>query len=1018
MATPTTGPHPWALSMKILEKNLLILASAGSGKTFQLANRVIGLVAQGQAPEKIVALTFTRKAAGEFADSVLTRLANATDHPAIAEELRTAFDLPNADFNEALARVVTALPSFTLGTMDGFFARIIRGFQYELGLTGGRFDLLEGPRAAALEDDMLTAILGNSLTGSHDEAFFYAFRRATVGSEAHHIAGALRQYVQIWHDIFLESSDLIWGPETLIKAAPTDWEKQKSSLADSVRKHLDDIPYTYKTQRTKLEEAIGQLESHVTGSGSLGSKTSTLLTNILAAVASSGPLTVKSNKDFTIPSPAADILRDMVQLAADSEFAAALARTRAIHKVISIYNTVRHERLIKNGLLSFNDVKTLMGDWAHNEEARLRREAVDFRLDSRTDHWLLDEFQDTSRADWNGLAPLVDEAISDDQRTVFIVGDRKQAIYAWRGGDVGLFDEITHRYKDGLTTMPMSDSWRSCPQVLALVNRVCGDTQTMSELFGNVANRWVWNHHVSAPPLTDPKKRGEARVEMIDEWEDKLDRLSEILTEIGIGQKPLTCGVLLRGNEKAREVAAHLRTRGFDVIEEGRRQPALDNPVGLVMLHLLKWLADPADTFSRGVIEMSPLNATLERDCGHDWRSRWTHITQQIANHGFTNTFHALLIPWLPTWSTFGQRRAADLLESLAAIDASGGVSIQEAANWLERLEIQQSPGIAAVQVMTIHKSKGLGFDVVILPEIPDDSIPQSQYFKIARDQNWITETPPKWVRALIPTMRDASANWEANQRYEAFCMLYVAITRAKRGLYILLSPPAKSANPDKPSLSNWLIRSLSNGAQEGVIYQEGDADWVDQIPITESTPSPVITPTLGPALPRQQTITPSTAHHSATPVTHSLGGQQFGQDVHALLESISWLDDCPWAEPHSDAARAVTAMIKCPDLNWLFYRNARHITLLREQAVAAQIDGHYVSGNIDRLHLHHSPTGEVDAIDIIDFKTDAVDDPAELITRHRKQLDLYRKSLAHIHPQASIRCALVSVPHTTAIFI
>ena len=63
--------------MNILAKNLLILASAGSGKTFQLGNRVIGLVARGAEPEKIVALTFTRKAAGEFADSVLTKLAAA-----------------------------------------------------------------------------------------------------------------------------------------------------------------------------------------------------------------------------------------------------------------------------------------------------------------------------------------------------------------------------------------------------------------------------------------------------------------------------------------------------------------------------------------------------------------------------------------------------------------------------------------------------------------------------------------------------------------------------------------------------------------------------------------------------------------------------------------------------------------------------------------------------------------------------------------------------------------------------
>jgi ATP-dependent exoDNAse (exonuclease V) beta subunit len=128
--------------MNILAKNLLILASAGSGKTFQLGNRVIGLVASGVAPERIVALTFTRKAAAEFADAVLTKLAKAAADEAAAAALRRDLALPEADFADALARVVRALPRVTLGTMDSFFGKVIRGFQYELGLTGGRFDLL------------------------------------------------------------------------------------------------------------------------------------------------------------------------------------------------------------------------------------------------------------------------------------------------------------------------------------------------------------------------------------------------------------------------------------------------------------------------------------------------------------------------------------------------------------------------------------------------------------------------------------------------------------------------------------------------------------------------------------------------------------------------------------------------------------------------------------------------------------------------------------------------------------
>jgi ATP-dependent helicase/nuclease subunit A len=169
--------------MNVLAPNLLILASAGSGKTYQLANRVIGLVANGVAPEKIVALTFTRKAAGEFADSVLMKLATAASEEKSAAGLRRDLGLPHADFCEALERVVRALPRFTLGTMDSFFAKVVRGFQYELGLTGGKFDLLEGQRAVAAADGILATILGEVLDDEAGENFLHAFRRASIGKE-------------------------------------------------------------------------------------------------------------------------------------------------------------------------------------------------------------------------------------------------------------------------------------------------------------------------------------------------------------------------------------------------------------------------------------------------------------------------------------------------------------------------------------------------------------------------------------------------------------------------------------------------------------------------------------------------------------------------------------------------------------------------------------------------------------------------------------------------------------------
>jgi ATP-dependent exoDNAse (exonuclease V) beta subunit len=145
--------------MEFPEKNLLVLASAGSGKTFRLSDRIIGLMARGVEPEKIVALTFTRKAAGEFADAILRKLAEAAKDAGKAAELEARLGMTAVDFIGLLEKVTGKLPRLTLGTMDSFFSRVVKGFQYELGVTGGRFELLQGEVAEGMKDELLEGLL-------------------------------------------------------------------------------------------------------------------------------------------------------------------------------------------------------------------------------------------------------------------------------------------------------------------------------------------------------------------------------------------------------------------------------------------------------------------------------------------------------------------------------------------------------------------------------------------------------------------------------------------------------------------------------------------------------------------------------------------------------------------------------------------------------------------------------------------------------------------------------------------
>ena len=1009
--------------MDVLEPKLLILASAGSGKTYQLSNRIIGLVAKGANPEHLVALTFTRKAAAEFADTVLTKLAEASTDPKAAVQLQKDIGLEEVDFSEVLSQVTRSLHRITLGTMDSFFARIVKAFQYELGLTGGRFDLIEGPRQDIATDGILLHILGESFGSTKGSEFSHAFRRASAGREQQGVARNLREYIKHWHLRYRHQPLCEWGPSDLIRRKPEDWERSKQALADEALANIEDIECT-PGQRDALEKSIGEIVEHTIAGGRLGSKIGSLTQSILDAVAEQDGenLTVRFRKEFDLTGPTASALRKLVTIAAQCELSAAAMRTHALHEVITAYDEQCERLLRSRGRLGFDDVKLLMGEWAHSEEARLRREAVDFRLDARIDHWLLDEFQDTSPAEWNGLLPLIDEAASDEQeRSMFIVGDRKQAIYAWRGGDVTLFDQVKDRYGANsgskLVTAELNESWRSCPEVLALVNQACGDKSAAEAVFGTAGRDWECPEHVSAPPLRDESKRGHARVEIVGDWEEKFERMDALLKQLGVGERELTCGILLRGNDSAAKVANELRGRGYDVILEGQREPAKDSPVGVTISQLLKWLADPGNQLARGVVEMSPLHPLLVKRHGEDWNTIWNALTISISTDGYGITISGLVEHCGIAWAPYNRRRIEDILQALGEMERRGSPSCREVADTIERLSIPQAPGVAAIQVMTIHKSKGLGFDVVILPEVPKKTIPEANRFRVMQGDGWLSEAPPKWVRRLHPELEALEESWGLQQQHEAMCTLYVALTRAKRGLYVMLETPSKTHEFDKPSLANWLMRAVgldAVGVDEP--WEQGSIDWVEGIPMLESSPAGEAIPDLQPVTPSDRCLThvaPSKlAHHG----THSKEGMAFGSEVHALLEGVRWIDEDSPTLPDTDVGKATQSLLDDPATGAYFSKAGRDIRLLREQAIDAEIEGRWISGIIDRLHLHQGADGKIQRVEIIDFKTDAMEEPATLRAAYADQLDAYRKCMQRLYPEAEIDCVLLSTHLVAAI--
>ena len=976
----------------ILAKNLLILASAGSGKTYQLGNRVIGLIGRnGVAPERMVALTFTRKAAGEFADSVLTKLAEGSldeeKAKAVCRDIRAEIDLPNV-----LEKVIRSLSKLQFTTLDGFFSRVVRGFQYELGLTGGSFDLLEGERLEVAKAEILEGVLQDGFRNRQD--FFHAFRKATLGRGEQGVRRSLEEFVKDWHAIWRSGARKeAFGNVSVFGGLPEieDWVAEKDALIVALR---DD-------SRGKAWDAM--LDNFADHSVGRQLNTNTFGKRLLEVLDHAGPVEIKEGRGtIVLEGTAWKAWRDLFRLAIGCELASAVAKTRAVGELMEQIDHEHARQLRRRGLLGFDDVKILLGEWSHDEEARLRRELVDYRLDGKYDHWLLDEFQDTSQAEWQGLEPLIDEAVSDSEGSFFVVGDRKQGIYAWRGGDVSLFDEIKERYRGGLSIEPMSVSYRSCPAVLELVNAVCGNLDLIERLYGKqVRDQWQWEDHQAAKgELT-----GEAKVIEVPKGEDG-PMLVEELRRLEIGKKKLRCGVLVRKGDQVKKYADLLRSEGFDVIEAGQRKPGEDHAVGVVIRHLVEWLANPANDYSREVLAMSPLLPCLE-EYGEHWGTRWDQIMREIQQSGYARFVSALLAPQWAGLSLYGRRRAGDLIAALVEFDGSGEGCPRAAAVRIRDLQVNQAPGVAAIQVMTIHKSKGLGFDVVMLPEVPDaKQVPDATRFRVAQGPGWLLQVPGKWAYENHPETREAFERWGEAEKYETLCLWYVALTRAKRGLYVFLPEEPKSRK-DKPAGETFASPANLMRQSTGVAFRKSDPDWTRGVEGAAST-SEAKKPVLPKGVPQRSRTSPS-GQKEARQGIHSGGGRQLGNEVHRLFETIAWLEpgEMP-SMPYSAAGQLVEESLKVPTIHRVFER--QEADLYREQGFELIEEGKWMSGVIDRLHVVRKG-GVVSAAEIIDFKTDQVDSSGELVERYAGQMHAYRLAVGRVFglDQSRVACLLLS---------
>ncbi|MGZ0655365.1 UvrD-helicase domain-containing protein [Coraliomargarita sp. W4R72] len=993
-------------------QHIAISASAGSGKTYQLTNRFIYLLHLAEQPERIIALTFTRTAAGEFFHKIIEKLSDAAGDVKTATQLSAELqiDADAARYHHLLRILISRMHQLNLQTLDSFFFRVVSAFALELGLSGS-LNLLDETSEPRLRNEVRDSIVhrpGELNEELHE--FWQAFKQATYGHDARKVESIVSDFIEQLYSLYLDAPEAsLWGDASRIwpqgcpwtcSQAP-DWDQLANTLRAAVPEDF------MKSQKNDFESAATKVQNYP-----VKEELNTLLNNAFAVAPDilAGRAILKVRKEIDLPAPLCSALADILKAVVWHHLQRALQNTQGVHRILEAYHQ-NYDRLVRRpGRLAFADLTHLLSPETEGSpmgvEDSNARELMDFRLDGQFDHWLFDEFQDTSRPQWAVVRNLIDEILQDasGQRSLFYVGDTKQCLYLWRNSDDRLFHDIRAQYAN-IIDQQLAESWRSAPAILDAVNAAFQDNALIAETFSaDAAQRWAnaWKPHTASKATASLSGYACWLEAKKNDSPTRNERILEILTELNPIERGMSVGVLVRKNKDANEVADFLRENSpFPVHTGSAVKPAEDNAAGAALLAMLRHAAHPTDQLAAGFLKL--IDASTAADSllasTSELRTRLLSDNHESAVRWACR----LIVAKLADSDTRHRTRLDQLIEKARAFDGEESRDLDALYRYLQNSSSGDCAPGDAVIVETIHKSKGLEYDVVILVNEDKGGGSGDRRISALLDSQgkaeWILEPIKKDLMSADPELSLLQEQSESQKDFGNLCTLYVGMTRAKRALYMI----SDFSRVSKRSSVHYLRQCLGDEADEnGLIWSTGEPDWhnaftakvIEPAP-KEDTPTRV---TFEPAHPRLQLQRPSSDKHTRLKASVLLdfeaNAAEFGTQVHDAFEQIAWLDDETEVDPLLQECFANT------EIKALFTQPAESVVLWREKAFSYVEGDQFINGVFDRVHLHKDAAGKITKAEIIDFKTDRIHEGttiAQANEKHRPQLQAYAKALSKI---------------------
>jgi ATP-dependent helicase/nuclease subunit A len=847
-----------------LTPHLLIKASAGTGKTHQLSLRILRLLALKTTPSKIIALTFTRTAAAEFVRRAIKLIKDAAENPKSHAQICEDAGLDpdkhtQASFKELLAKTLLEYDQMLLGTLDSYFARLVNNFPLEVGLEPGKASTVPEHEEANHQRAVIEEIMREVESDKTLRALMKEYKPNKEDSES------LKVFAQLVKDYLRYYSLCPDGGRWAVESAIWGDRMPEWVKPDYYKDHHDTA---WKTFGAWVEKQLVTDEKGTVKPAPLGhirdaesilptpdhKKALNHLFDFFEIFLTRGIREVTYNSNpMEIEDRVFDAIAVLHRCYAGEILRAAMQSSQGLYQILRTYRLQYDAIALRTGRLTFQDyVNLLQANFIHDDQkgdTESLIEQIHFRLDCQLDHWMLDEFQDTSTPQYAVLSKNVGEILMDDfgKRSVFVVGDLKQSLYEWREGNRRLLNQIEADFiakndaEPGTAiTQELSETWRCAPAVLALVNAQLGklEHQHVGDSFPAAALE-DWQKTFKTQIAKDTKKKGEAlwvevRVGHETSTPNPDDSLKAQAAWVahhlmntpgmlkdGRLSPGISCAVLVSTNPDAAAFAEALRKLKVRATDESVAKVTLDNPVTIGLLSIIQHAIHPDNMKAKAIAEMSPQSRGIVESFakGEEPYKAWSNVITHVASTFSASGARALIdslisktnLSEFETPKVNAEQFIAHRLRQLRSIasdyDETGERNLTGFVDFASKVSLSDATSPDSVQVITIHSSKGLEYDAVYMPllessrtmgEIKHDDmiyalqgqsgIRTNSQFKPA----WIMKNVPEAVTALDQELHAGVENVRAEAAYGSLCRLYVGMTRAKHRIILIHSKEIK----------------------------------------------------------------------------------------------------------------------------------------------------------------------------------------------------------------------------------